>query len=197
MVPIRALAQAADQEPQASLYNSYRAPIIMARRSLAQLGKVWPRWADLQRHCRPATALNGPAPPTGEAAGGRTGIVLGFAILFAYLFLVALYEAGTSRCRCCCPSQSRCWARSVRARYRGLLLTSMPRSVSSCSSPSRPKTASCRRVRRRAAPEQVGRRAAVEGARLRFRPVAVTSFAFISACFPVIATGASALSRAR
>jgi HAE1 family hydrophobic/amphiphilic exporter-1 len=38
--------------------------------------------------------------------------------------------------------------------------------------------------------------AAVEGARLRFRPVMMTSFAFIFGLFPlVIATGAGALSR--
>ena len=28
-----------------------------------------------------------------KAAGGQTGIVLGLAVLFAYLFLVALYES--------------------------------------------------------------------------------------------------------
>jgi multidrug efflux pump subunit AcrB len=40
-----------------------------------------------------------------QKAAGQTTVVVGFAMLFAYLFLVALY-AGPFRCRYCCPSPS-------------------------------------------------------------------------------------------
>jgi hypothetical protein len=44
----------------------------------------------------PATPTNGPAPPIrSRQASGQTGIILALAMLFAYLFLVALYESWT------------------------------------------------------------------------------------------------------
>ena len=46
------------------------------------------------RRCRPATPSSGPAPPTrNRQASGQTGSILALAVLFAYLFLVALYES--------------------------------------------------------------------------------------------------------
>ena len=46
------------------------------------------------RHCRRATASSGPAPRCRKRPpAARPAIVLGLAILFAYLFLVALYES--------------------------------------------------------------------------------------------------------
>ena len=47
-----------------------------------------------QDACRPATPSNGPARPIrSKRASGQTVIVLGLALLFAFLFLVALYES--------------------------------------------------------------------------------------------------------
>ncbi len=56
-----------------------------------------------------------------KAASGQTPIVLGLAVLFAYLFLVALYESWNIRCRCCCQSSSPSWGRSVPWRGRPCL----------------------------------------------------------------------------
>jgi hypothetical protein len=52
----------------------------------------------------------------GEAASGGTTIVLGLAILFAYLFLVALYESWNIPIPAPCRSASACSARSPRWR---------------------------------------------------------------------------------
>ena len=46
------------------------------------------------RRCRRATASNGPAPPIRSTRPrGQTGIILAMAVLFAFLFLVGLYES--------------------------------------------------------------------------------------------------------
>src|SRR5207302_2849621 len=98
MVPIRALAQARLVEgPQAVIrYNGFRGAIIngaskpgySSGQALAAMERI--------------SATNLPAGYSFEwtgtalqekAASGQTGIVLGLAVLFAYLFLVALYES--------------------------------------------------------------------------------------------------------
>jgi multidrug efflux pump subunit AcrB len=59
--------------------------------------------------CPRATASNGPARRCRKRqAGGQTGFILGLAVLFAYLFLVGLYESWRFRWRRCCRSSSAC-----------------------------------------------------------------------------------------
>ncbi|MGD9884926.1 MAG: efflux RND transporter permease subunit, partial [Reyranella sp.] len=98
MVPIRALAQARlVQGPQTVIrYNGFRAAIIngapapgvSSGQALAAMeriaGSTLPPGYGFEWT---ATALQE------KAASGQTAIVLGLAILFAYLFLVALYES--------------------------------------------------------------------------------------------------------
>jgi hydrophobic/amphiphilic exporter-1 (mainly G- bacteria), HAE1 family len=98
MVPIRAIAQAElVQGPQALVrYNGYRAAIINgAAKPGFSSGEALTAMQRVSTATLPAgysfewtgTALQE------VAAGGRTSIVLGLALLFAYLFLVALYES--------------------------------------------------------------------------------------------------------
>ena len=98
MVPIRALAEAKlVQGPQTVVrYNGYRAAIVNgAAKPGYSSGQALAAMERVSRATLPAgysfewtgTALQE------QAASGRTGIVLGLAILFAYLFLVALYES--------------------------------------------------------------------------------------------------------
>ena len=119
----------------------------------------WRRWSGSRPPpCRPATASNGPARRLQEkAASGQTGIVLGLAVLFAYLFLVALYESWNIPAAGAAVGQRRRAGRDRRGGSGG------PRLRRLC--PDRPRRAGGagrqerhpdRRVRRRAAaPRQV------------------------------------------
>ena len=98
MVPMRALAKAQlVQGPQTVIrYNGYRAAIVN--------GASKPGYSSGQGLAA-MERISAETLPTGysfewtgtafqeKAAAGRTGIVLGLAVLFAYLFLVALYES--------------------------------------------------------------------------------------------------------
>src|ERR1700730_18445410 len=98
MVPIRALAQAKPaQGPQPTArYPGFRGAIV---NGAAQPGYSSAQSLDAMERVSTSTLPAGYGFEwTGTAlqeklAGGRTGIVLGLAILFAYLFLVALYES--------------------------------------------------------------------------------------------------------
>ena len=120
MVPIRALAEAKlVQGPQTVVrYNGFRGAIVNgAPKPGYSSGQALAAMERVSASTLPAgysfewtgTALQE------KAASGRTGIVLGLAVLFAYLFLVALYESWNIPVPRSCRSASRYSARSSRS----------------------------------------------------------------------------------